>query len=262
MSHLPEPRLAAPTPSAPSPGERGRHLSVCRASPSAFDTLETAFFCEGDALSTAAAPGDAWDEKTADVPRASRRRTRLLAWSAAGLAGFALCALGAWRIDRARQPRPVADLPPPVAPVIAAPAPAPRAAATVVVPRIPEAEPPKFAAATDEASDACQAAFARNQRKQVLASCARAFAANPQSPAIAVMLAKTELDRGHFRPALDWAKKALALDENQADAYVFVGGAEQALGNAPAAKTAYKRYLALAPKGRYASDVRAVVTSL
>jgi len=76
------------------------------------------------------------------------------------------------------------------------------------------------------------------------------------------MLAKTELDRGRSRPARDWAKKALALDDQQADAYVFLGGAEQAAGHRAAARSAYQRYLQLSPKGRYAADLRAVLGSL
>jgi tetratricopeptide (TPR) repeat protein len=96
----------------------------------------------------------------------------------------------------------------------------------------------------------------------VLVSCGRAFANDPRSAEIAVMLAKTEFDRGRFRQALDWAKKTVALDENQADAYVFLGGAEQASGHEAAAKTAYQRYLQLSPKGRYAADLRAVLGSL
>ena len=76
------------------------------------------------------------------------------------------------------------------------------------------------------------------------------------------MLAKTELERGRTHSALDWASKAIALDGNQADAYVFLGGAEQAFGHAAAAKAAYKRYLQLSPHGRYAADLRAVLGSL
>ena len=46
------------------------------------------------------------------------------------------------------------------------------------------------------------------------------------------------------------------------DAYVFVGGAEQSAGHRKAAKEAYKHYLQLAPGGRYAADLRAIVGSL
>lgn len=232
---------------------------LCRSSPSAFDTVETRFFSEGDELSTAT-PGDAWDDPTASVRMPKGRRMRLWLGCAVVGAALGLAAVGATSVHARRaSTRP--------APAAAAPFPA---VATVVPPRAPEppaAAPiaPGLEPVTSTALHECQAAFERRARKAVLALCSRAFAEQPQSPAIAVaavMLAQTELDRGRFRPALDWAKKALALDADQADAYVFLGGAEQALGRSAAAKSAYHRYLALAPRGRYAGDVRAVVGSL
>jgi predicted TPR repeat methyltransferase len=62
--------------------------------------------------------------------------------------------------------------------------------------------------------------------------------------------------------ALAWGKKAIAADANAADAYVFIGGAEQTAGHGKAAKEAYQHYLQLAPKGRYAADIRAIVGAL
>jgi predicted TPR repeat methyltransferase len=76
------------------------------------------------------------------------------------------------------------------------------------------------------------------------------------------MLAKTEFERGRPGPASNWATKAIALDANRADAYVFLGSAEQAFGHKAAAKAAYQRYLQLSPHGRYAADLRAVLGSL
>lgn len=241
--------------------------SVCRESPSAFDTLETQFFSDGDELSTASAPTDGWDEPTASVRVRTRRRTRI--WLGAAAVGIALGLTAAGASSVRARPATIAD------PSAAAAAPAPPVGPRVPAPVIaaPPAQDPLTVAppapvttlAATSALDQCQAAFARRARKAVLASCTRAFAENPNDPAIApaaVMLAETELDRGRFRPALDWAKRAVALDAARADAYVFLGGAEQALGHGAAAKNAYQRYLALAPKGRYAGEVRAVVGSL
>jgi tetratricopeptide (TPR) repeat protein len=76
------------------------------------------------------------------------------------------------------------------------------------------------------------------------------------------MLAKTEFERGRSRPAFNWATKAIAIDANRADAYVFLGSAEQAFGHKAAAKAAYQRYLRLSPHGRFAPDLRAVLGSL
>jgi hypothetical protein len=113
-----------------------------------------------------------------------------------------------------------------------------------------------------DAMDECKKAFDRHRSKDVLAKCADAFTGDRSSVDAAVMLAKTEFDRGHMVQALDWAKKAIALGADRADAYVFVGGAEQTAGHKTAAKVAYKRYLQLAPQGRYAADLRAVLTTL
>ena len=93
----------------------------------------------------------------------------------------------------------------------------------------------------------------------MLAVCPAAFAADPTAAGIAVALAKIEFDRGRGARAVEWGRKAIAIDENLADAYVFVGGGEQMAGHGKAAKEAYRRYLELAPKGRYAADVRAIV---
>jgi hypothetical protein len=291
MSHLlsacPSAQLAESL-RTPSGGTNGG-----RPSPSAFDTMETRFFKEGDELSGApsdalpeAPPnGDVWDEPTVVVDR-RRRKGGLLSWTAVATT---VCVAGAllafWKTRPQRQPPSPAVVQPasPVVQVASEPIPPPSIAPTTgeaipvpaaflpTLPAIPppsEPSPPQAAAGAptpevdSSAFDACKQAFARHRGKDVLASCGRAFDENPRSASVAVMLAKTELDRGRFRPALNWAKKALALDDNQADAYVFLGGAEQAAGHAPAAKSAYQRYLQLAPKGRYAADLRAILSSL
>ena len=46
------------------------------------------------------------------------------------------------------------------------------------------------------------------------------------------------------------------------DAYLIIGAAEQEARHNAAAKTAYQRYLDLAPKGPYAQDVRSSLKSL
>ena len=245
---------------------------------SAFDSLETKFFKEGDDLSVAgtespsgspsvAQPQCGWDEVTIVCAR-RRRKGRFVSCVALVVIGFAACAvLACWH---ARCGAVAASLPEPdsaAASVSVSPAP-PLPAPVAATPDEPEASPPRAAAGAfptetkSTASDGCRNAFAKRLGREVLAECRRAFAEDPQSAEIAVMLAKTEFVRGRFRPARDWARKALALDESQADAYVYLGGAEQATGHAAAARTAYQRYLQLSPKGRYASDLRKVLASL
>ena len=96
----------------------------------------------------------------------------------------------------------------------------------------------------------------------VLAACRPAIEAEPEAADIMVILARAELERGRAVEARSWAKKALAAKPDLADAYVFLGGAEQEVGNPDAAKAAYKKYLDLAPSGRHARELRAVLDSM
>jgi hypothetical protein len=96
----------------------------------------------------------------------------------------------------------------------------------------------------------------------VLAACRPAIEAEPEAADIMVILARVELDREHAAEARSWAKKALGVNPNLAEAYVFLGGAEQEMENPDAAKAAYKKYLELAPTGRHARELRAVLDSL
>ena len=285
MSRIPEPCLSSQIPDSllpPSTGAKGGpHLALCREPGTMFDTMETRFFSEGEELSVTPPTGDGWDEVTASIPR-RRRKAALASWAAVAATCAVLGVLAFRHAHHNAEPVSPANqmptaVPAYVAPSQATPVPAARQgeAAEPAEPAEPaklaepaEAAPPPAAAGTraaqpdSSAFDACKKAYDRHRGRDVLVSCGRAFANDPRSAEIAVMLAKTEFDRGRFRQALDWAKKTVALDENQADAYVFLGGVEQASGHEAAAKTAYQRYLQLSPKGRYAADLRAVLGSL
>jgi hypothetical protein len=126
----------------------------------------------------------------------------------------------------------------------------------------PAANLPTQAMPDDDLKSRCQKAMRGKRSKEILAACADAFAADPSAATIAVELAKIEFDRGRNAQAFAWGKKAVAADPSIADAYVFIGGAEQNAGHGKAAREAYKRYLQLAPSGRYAADLRAIVGSL
>jgi tetratricopeptide (TPR) repeat protein len=246
-----------------------------------FSSLETNFFKEGDEL--AAQMEDESSELTCIVPIRRQSKTRWpLAGAILGAAGVAGLILF-WGTHQKTAPR-LSD-----AVVAAATQPAPverpMAAQTEVVAEVPTQVPAKYPApapaaarslpsppqatvgavaapVADDALDACNKAFDQHRTKDVLSVCTQVFESTPTSAKVAVILAKTEFDRGRPRQALDWAKKAIAIDADHADAYVFLGGAEQAAGRSAAAKAAYKRYLQLAPQGRYALDLRAVLASL
>ena len=254
-----------------------------------FSSLETGFFKEGDDISNWQPTGDESNEPTR-ICRSRRWYARRWPWFGAAI-GIAcvtsLALLG--RSHRKAAPQLVESAAPPpeesttLAPVAAAqpaevPAgvaaemgaqnsakhPAPAPVADLPLPSSLQATTGAEAAfrPQEDAFETCRKAFDQHRAKDVLSTCPQAINATPQSAELAVMLARTEFERGRARQALDWAKKAVALDAERADAYVYLGGAEQAAGRAAAAKAAYRRYLQLAPQGRHAADLRAVLTNL
>jgi Tfp pilus assembly protein PilF len=96
----------------------------------------------------------------------------------------------------------------------------------------------------------------------IVAACRPAIEAQPEAADIMVILARAELDRGRAGEAWTWAKKALSVNPDLADAYLMLGGAEQEAEHPAEAKAAYKKYLELAPTGRHARDLRAILDNL
>jgi len=123
-------------------------------------------------------------------------------------------------------------------------------------------EGPAVQAQMDDAATRCSEAIRGKRNREILTICPAAVTEEPSAATIAVALARIEFDRGHSTQAGAWSKKAIAANPDAADAYVFLGGAEQSAGHGKAAKQAYQQYLRLAPDGRYAADLRAIVKSL
>jgi Flp pilus assembly protein TadD len=246
-----------------------------------FSSLESGFFKEGDDLSNCQPAGGDSSEPTR-IYRSHRWYTRR--WSLLGAAFGIACVASLVLLYRShRQAAPqhtesttpaTAALPaevPALAQVVAeksAELAAPAPVAQHQVPSPSQAATGAVAASKrererdDDAFETCRKAFDHHRTKDVLATCPQAMDASPQSAELAVMLARTEFEHGRARQALDWAKKAVALDAERAEAYVYLGSAEQATGRSAAAKAAYKRYLQLAPQGRHAADLRAVLANL
>jgi hypothetical protein len=141
----------------------------------------------------------------------------------------------------------------------AAPAPAPAARLAAAAPAPAAAAVP--AAQADELRAACTKALGKSKYKDIVESCTAAFDARPVAE-LAAQVAQNALERGRKADASDWAKKAITADPTFADAFVFLGGAEQELGRRAEAKAAYQRYLELAPNGKYASDITLLLRSL
>ena len=119
-------------------------------------------------------------------------------------------------------------------------------------------------ATTERPRERCLKADAGGKGKPmvVLAACRPAIEAEPEAADIMVILARAELDRGRAGEAWTWAKKALSVNPDLADGYLLLGGAEQEAEHPAEAKAAYKKYLELAPTGRHARDLRAILDNL
>jgi CheY-like chemotaxis protein len=176
-------------------------------------------------------------------------------------------------------PAPTASTPAPTAsapsaPVAAAPA---AAAPPVALPGTPPPAPkpatpappePAAAAApaaeTDAQRAACLKAYndGRGKYKSVVAACTPVVEADPKAADVMTILANAEFERLRFKDARTWALKALDVDPSIPDAYAFVATAEQEAGHLKEARVAYEKYLELAPQGRLAADVRAILKGL
>ena len=155
--------------------------------------------------------------------------------------------------------QPVAGVPPPAAPVVAQEEVAAPAPAETI-----EQAPGTATPGTEGPGERCRKANAGGKGKPMVvqAACRPAIEAEPEAADIMAMLARAEIDLGHAAEARSWARKALQLKHDLADAYVFLGGAEQEMGRPAEAKAAYKKYLELAPTGRHAPELRAVLDNL
>jgi tetratricopeptide (TPR) repeat protein len=74
--------------------------------------------------------------------------------------------------------------------------------------------------------------------------------------------ARSLLDRGAYEKALAAATRASEARPESAEPYLVIGTVEQQNGRVAQATAAYKRYLALAPKGAYASEIRSILRTL
>ncbi|HEX3695323.1 MAG TPA: hypothetical protein VH374_08030 [Polyangia bacterium] len=149
-------------------------------------------------------------------------------------------------------------------PMVAAEKPAPARAlapAPVAAPAALETAPP-VTEDFDSLLGKCRDGVTRGHWGAARAACAAAQQLRPDSPEVLTRMAEIALNRGQERVALRLASAALAADPGFADAYVIVGSVEQGANRNEQARAAYTHYLKLAPSGRYASDLRAVLPTL
>jgi hypothetical protein len=72
-------------------------------------------------------------------------------------------------------------------------------------------------------------------------------------------VAQAQHARAHYADAGEWARRALALEDADPEAYVILAHAERRAGHPVAVRNAYHQYLLLAPRGWHASEARAAL---
>jgi hypothetical protein len=171
-------------------------------------------------------------------------------------------------------PAPAAALPPaPVATTATAPQPAVASAvAPAVAPSVPSlapSRPPGFlqggekvaSAAALEPAARCEEDFAHGRWRAAVESCGLAFDTQPGA-GLALKIAHAQWSSGKVDRAGTWARKAVELGTDDADAFVLIGHSERQAGDLEGAMAAYRRYLRWSPRGWHARDVRAALREL
>jgi tetratricopeptide (TPR) repeat protein len=187
-----------------------------------------------------------------------------------------------WRQSRAKtaKPAPTSPRTPPVALGTAAPAAMAYAAQPAIAAELAHAKPAAHvlrepepsvpsaavrvaaqakASYTGVPAEGCDTSTRSGLWRRSPKACARAFAADPKNASLALAVAQAEHAHAHLDEAAQWAKRALALDPSAAEAYVIIARADTANGRDGDARTAYQRYLEIAPRGWHKAEALAAL---
>jgi Flp pilus assembly protein TadD len=107
-----------------------------------------------------------------------------------------------------------------------------------------------------------KALYGKGQAKKAIVPLEKAIAIKADGDEALVLLANCYLDRGNMEKALAAAQLAASANADNAEAYLVVGAVEQQKSHTSEARTAYEKYLKLAPKGQFASDIRSILATL
>jgi len=118
---------------------------------------------------------------------------------------------------------------------------------------------PAASEARDAALAACHEAYDRHRWRSAVDACTSAFEVSPRDAGVAMKVAQAQHARAHYAEAGEWARRALALEDADPEAYVILAHAERRAGHPVAARNAYHQYLLLAPRGWHSSEARAAL---
>ena len=107
-----------------------------------------------------------------------------------------------------------------------------------------------------------KALAARGRAPKAIPLLEQALAAHPDGDEALIALANAVLEQGDTEQAARYADRAIAVNPQNPEAFLVKGAVEQQENHNAAAKTAYEQYLRLAPRGRYAADIRHILQSL
>jgi Flp pilus assembly protein TadD len=96
----------------------------------------------------------------------------------------------------------------------------------------------------------------RHRWREAAEPCALAIKARPDDATLFLGLAQSAHARNRLAEAGTWAKRAIALDPNLAEAFIIKAHAEANVGDEAAADRDFRQYLALAPRGWHAKEAR------
>ncbi len=119
--------------------------------------------------------------------------------------------------------------------------------------------PPREASVAERLLDVCDRGRKAGGGVRIDAACEAAIDAGALRADLFASSAERALEGGDFAKAAARARRALILDPKLAEAYAYLGFAEGEAGRERQAAIAYRRYLSLAPAGRFADDVRAIL---
>ncbi len=149
------------------------------------------------------------------------------------------------------------DLSPPV--LDAVPGGASSSAPAASEPAPPAPAPAVSSEERDAAVAACHDAYDRQRWRAAADLCSRASELLPADAALAMKVAQAQHARGHYADAGVWARRAIDLEDVDPEALVILAHAERHAKHPAAAKSAYRRYLILAPRGWHAAEARAAL---
>lgn len=90
----------------------------------------------------------------------------------------------------------------------------------------------------------------------------RASALNSNDPDAIALQAMIALGQDNPSRAAELARKALSIQDNSADAHLVLGTIEQMSNHVSAARAHFEKYLALAPQGENADEIRGILSRL